>query len=320
MIIINKDKRMALAVNLCFRSIIKNTTIAFFNARIVPRAIWKNKMSEMLHYHMNFSIKKAVVLLSGGIDSSTTAAIAKDEGYEVYALSFDYNQRHKIELEAAEKIAVSLKVKKHLVIKFDLREIGGSALTSDMEVPKDRNALSVMRNESKETPHMTHHASRITNIPVTYVPARNTIFLSFALAWAEALKAEDIFIGANAVDYSGYPDCRPEYLKAFEKMANLATKASVEGKIRFAIKSPLLYLTKADIIKKGTALGLDYSLTWSCYDPQKDRNALSVMSGELKQDTYHASRITHHGFVPCGRCDSCIFRAKGFKEAGIKNI
>lgn len=320
MIIINKDKRTALVKNLCFWSIIKNTTITFFNARIVPRVIWKNKMLEMLHYHMNFSIKKAVVLLSGGIDSSTTAAIAKHEGYEVYALSFDYNQRHKIELEAAKKVALSLKVKKHLVIKFDLREIGGSALTSEIEVPKDRKALSVMRNESKETPHMTHHGSRITNIPVTYVPARNTIFLSFALGWAETLKAENIFIGANAVDYSGYPDCRPEYLKAFEKMASLATKASVEGKIRFSIEAPLLHLTKAEIIKKGTELGLDYSLTWSCYDPQKNRNTLSVMSGELKQDTHHASRITHHGFVPCGRCDSCIFRAKGFKEAGIKDI
>lgn len=276
----------------------------------------------MLHYHMNFSIKKAVVLLSGGIDSSTTAVIAKDEGYEVYALSFDYNQRHRVELEAAKKVALSLKVKKHLVIKFDLRAIGGSALTSEMEVPKDRKALSVMRNELKKN-HLspiTHHTSRITEIPVTYVPARNTIFLSFALGWAETLKAEYIFIGANAVDYSGYPDCRPEYLKAFEKMANLATKASVEGKIRFSIKAPLLYLTKAEIIKRGTELGLDYSLTWSCYDPQKDRNELSVMSGELKQDTHHASRITHHGFVPCGRCDSCLFRAKGFKEAGIKDI
>jgi 7-cyano-7-deazaguanine synthase len=257
--------------------------------------------------------KKAVILLSGGIDSSTTAAIAKNEGYEIYALSFDYNQRHKIELEAAQKVALSLKVKKHLVIKFDLREIGGSALTSDMEVPKDREALGVRHNESKGT-------SRIMVIPITYVPARNTIFLSFALGWAEALKAEDIFIGANAIDYSGYPDCRPEYLKAFEKMANLATKASVEGKIKFSIKAPLLRLTKAEIIRKGTELGLDYSLTWSCYDPQKDRNALSAMSGELKQNIHDASRITHRGYIPCGRCDSCIFRAKGFKEAGIKDI
>lgn len=235
--------------------------------------------------------KKAVVLLSGGIDSSTTAAIAKREGYEVYALSFDYNQRHRVELVAAEKVALSLKVKRHLVIKFDLRAIGGSALTSEMEVPKDR----VEEQQSSSTVAKKNSTKSCCSIPVTYVPARNTIFLSFALAWAEELKAEDLFIGANAVDYSGYPDCRPEYLKAFEKMANLATKASVEGKIRFSIKAPLLHLTKAEIIKKGTALGLDYSLTWSCYDPQSL-------------------------FVPCGRCDSCLFRAKGFREAGIKDI
>ena len=260
--------------------------------------------------------KKAVVLLSGGIDSSTTAAIAKHKGYEVYALSFDYNQRHQVELEAAKKVALSLKVKKHLVIKFDLRAIGGSALTSEMEVPKDRKALSVMSNELKD-------ALRITEVPVTYVPARNTIFLSFALGWAEALKAKDIFIGANAVDYSGYPDCRPEYLKAFEKMANLATKASVERKIRFSIKAPILYLTKTEIILKGTALGLDYSLTWSCYDPQPVR----VKSLELKVKskdkndkllTLNSKLLT--SFVPCGRCDSCLFRAKGFREAGIKDI
>lgn len=265
-------------------------------------------------------IKRAVVLLSGGIDSSTTAAIAKAEGYEVYALSFDYAQRHRVELESAKRVAESLGVKKQLVIKFDLREIGGSALTSDVEVPKDRDELSVMRNELKEN---TDHGSRITHhvsqIPITYVPARNTIFLSFGLSWAEVLEAPDIFIGANAVDYSGYPDCRPEYLKAFETMANLSTRISVEGKIRFAINAPLLYLTKSEIIRKGTELGLDYSLTWSCYDPQEDRNALSVMSYELKEKTDHASRITHHGFVPCGRCDSCLIRAKGFKEAGLKD-
>lgn len=261
-------------------------------------------------------IPKAVVLLSGGIDSSTTAAIAKHEGYKVYALSFDYNQRHRVELEAAEKVALSLKVKKHLVIKFDLREIGGSALTSDMEVPKAgiRDlGLGVSRNINSSIPKPQ------TPIPVTYVPARNTIFLSFALAWAEALKAEDIFIGANAVDYSGYPDCRPEYLKAFEKMANLATKASVEGKIRFSIKAPLLHLTKAEIIKKGIALGLDYSMTWSCYDPQPKKGVrgwrLGVSSKNQSQIPNPKSR-----YVPCGRCDSCLFRAKGFKEAGIKDI
>ncbi len=300
----------------------------------------------MHHVSCIIFMKRAVVLLSGGIDSSTTAAIARHEGYEVYALSFDYNQRHKVELEAAKKVALSLKVKKHLVIKFDLREIGGSALTSDMEVPKDRmqdtgcriqdsgdkiqdtgykmQDKKIMHHAScimHRSPCIVHHESSISSaIPVTYVPARNTIFLSFALGWAEALKAEDIFIGANAVDYSGYPDCRPEYLKAFEKMANLATKASVEEKIRFAIEAPLLYLTKAEIIKKGAELGLDYSLTWSCYDPQKDRNPSSVISDELKQNTHDASRITHHGYVPCGRCDSCLFRARGFKEAGIKDI
>jgi 7-cyano-7-deazaguanine synthase len=234
--------------------------------------------------------------LSGGIDSSTTAAIAKAEGYDIYALSFDYGQRHRLELESAKKVAESLGAKKHLIIKFDLREIGGSALTADIEVPRDRNVLSVMSNELKQD---THHASRITHhaslIPVTYVPARNTIFLSFALGWAEVLEAPDIFIGANAVDYSGYPDCRPEYLKAFEEMANLATRVSVEGKIKFKIKAPLLYMTKGEIIRKGTEMGFDYSLTWSCYDPLPDGR-------------------------PCERCDSCLFRAKGFKEAGIKDL
>ena len=282
-----------------------------------PRVIDLSSMPYMRYLQVG---KKAVVLLSGGIDSSTTAAIAKHEGYEVYALSFDYNQRHRVELEAAKKVALSLKVKKHLVIKFDLREIGGSALTSDMEVPKDRKALFVMRNESKETPHITHHASRITNIPVTYVPARNTIFLSFALGWAEALKAEDIFIGANAVDYSGYPDCRPEYLKAFEKMANLATKASVEGKIRFSIKAPLLHLTKAEIIRKGTELGLDYSLTWSCYDPQPSSAQKSEARSQKSDKKISNLQSPISNLIPCGRCDSCLFRAKGFKEAGINPV
>lgn len=277
-------------------------------------------------------MKRAVVLLSGGIDSSTTAAIAKHEGYEVYALSFDYNQRHKIELEAAKKVALSLKVKKHLVIKFDLREIGGSALTSDMKVPKDRmqDTGYKMQDKKSHASCIVHHESSISSaIPVTYVPARNTIFLSFALGWAETLKAEDLFIGANAVDYSGYPDCRPEYLKAFEKMANLATKASVEEKIRFSIKAPLLYLTKAEIIKKGRVLGLDYSLTWSCYDPQpatagvqsSSRISRDKVQSKDKNDkllTLNSKLIT--SFVPCGRCDSCILRAKGFKEAGIKDI
>ena len=217
------------------------------------------------------SIKKVVVLLSGGIDSSTIVAIAKHEGYEVYALSFDYNQRHWIELRAAKEVALALQVKEHLVMKFNLKKIGNSALTSNIEIPKT-------------LPHVS--------IPITYVPARNTIFLSFALAWAEILEVSDIFIGANAVDYSGYPDCRCEYLKAFEKMANLATKASVEEKIKFNIKAPLLYMTKAEIIRKGIKLGFDYSLTWSCYDPQ----------------------FVNRQFIACNRCDSCLFRGKGFRE------
>lgn len=218
-------------------------------------------------------MKKAVILLSGGIDSSTTLVIAKSEGFECYALSFDYGQRHKVELESAKKVAKHIGVREHLIVSFDLRKIGGSALTSRIEIPK----------------------KELEGIPVTYVPARNTIFLSFGLAWAEVLQCPDIFIGANIVDYSGYPDCRPEYLQAFERMANLATKISVEGILKFKINAPLLYLTKSEIIKKGIELGLDYSLTWSCYDPQGDPENPS----------------------PCLKCPSCIYRLKGFKEAGI---
>ncbi|KAF0146037.1 MAG: queuosine biosynthesis protein QueC [Nitrospirae bacterium] len=254
--------------------------------------------------------KKAVILLSGGVDSSTTLAIAKSRGYELYALSFDYSQRHKIELDAAKKVALVLGVKKHLTIKFDLREIGGSALTSGMEVPKSQ--ISNLKSQ----------------IPVTYVPARNTIFLSFALSWAEVLSAENIFIGANAVDYSGYPDCRPEYLKAFEAMANLATKASVEGQMKFRINAPLINMTKAEIIKNGKRLGLDYSLTWSCYDPQPVKKGVRGQSpqatrrgGGLGVRRKGQSPIPNPQFpyLPCGRCDSCLFRAKGFKEAKIKD-
>ncbi|MEJ2696532.1 MAG: 7-cyano-7-deazaguanine synthase QueC [Candidatus Sulfobium sp.] len=211
--------------------------------------------------------KRCVVLLSGGLDSSTVLSMALAEGCSACALSFDYSQRHSIELDSARKVASSLGVEKHHVVKFDLREVAASALTSDM-----------------------------AGIPVTYVPARNTIFLSFALAWAEVLGAEQIFIGANAIDYSGYPDCRPEYLDAYEKMANLATKASVEGALHFRIRAPLIAMKKSDIIRKGTELGLDYSLTWSCYDPQP---------------------VARHSFRPCGRCDSCVLRRKGFTEAGI---
>jgi 7-cyano-7-deazaguanine synthase len=241
-------------------------------------------------------MKRAVVLLSGGVDSTTTLAIAKAEGFEVYALSFDYGQRHRIELESARLIADKYKVEKHLVININLRDIGGSALTAEMEVPKDSSPI-------------THHPSPI---PVTYVPARNTIFLSFALAWAEVLGAEDIFIGANAVDYSGYPDCRPEYIRSFENMANLATKASVEGKCKFKVHAPLIHLTKGEIIKKGIELGVEYSLTWSCYDPQK-------ISAEGKNNLRTSGLTNFRSFVPCHRCDSCLLRAKGFKEAGVKD-
>ncbi|MGA7161845.1 MAG: 7-cyano-7-deazaguanine synthase QueC [Bacteroidota bacterium] len=216
--------------------------------------------------------KKAVVLLSGGLDSTTSLVIAKSEGYSILALSFDYGQRHKFEIKAAKKIAARYGVVRHVVTKIDLREFGGSALTSGIEVPKDRS-VKEMSDE----------------IPVTYVPARNTIFLSFALAWAEVENATDIFIGVNALDYSGYPDCRPEYIEAYRKMANLATKAGVEGRQHLTIHSPLIMLSKAQIIKKGLELGVDYSMTRSCYDPSPSGKA-------------------------CGRCDACQLRLKGFAE------
>ena len=221
------------------------------------------------------SARKAVVLSSGGIDSTTAMAIAKHEGYKIYSLSFFYGQRHVFELEAAQKVANAIGVTKHLVINIDLKQIGGSSLTDDIDVPKDRDEQEMTRE-----------------IPVTYVPARNTIFLSFALAWAEVLKSSDIFIGVNAIDYSGYPDCRPEYIDAFERMANLATKAGVEGTTKIRIRTPLIRLTKAEIIQKGIELGIDYALTHSCYDPFPQGQA-------------------------CGRCDSCQLRKKGFKEAGV---
>ena len=221
------------------------------------------------------SKKKAVVLLSGGLDSSTVAAIALSSGYEVYGLSFCYGQRHEVEIEAARRVAKRLGVKEHLVMDIDLQKIGGSALTDQIDVPKGRSG------ESMEN-----------GIPVTYVPARNTIFLSYALAWAEVLRARDIFIGVNAVDYSGYPDCRPEYIAAFERMANLATKAAVTSQWRIQIRTPIIDMSKAEIIKTGLALGVDYSLTHSCYDPAPDGKA-------------------------CGLCDSCLLRKRGFEEAGI---
>ncbi len=216
----------------------------------------------------------AIVLLSGGIDSTTTLAIARDDGFDCYALSFDYGQRHRLELEAACGFAKSMNVVDHRIVKIDLRAFGGSALTDDIDVPKDRSP-EVMDE----------------GIPITYVPARNTIFLSFALAYAEVLGATDIFIGVNAIDYSGYPDCRPQYIEAFETMANLATKMGVEGQ-RITIHTPLIELTKAQIIKRGIDLGVDYSLTFSCYDPQPNDE-------------------------PCGHCDSCLLRAEGFRQAGI---
>jgi 7-cyano-7-deazaguanine synthase len=221
--------------------------------------------------------KKAVVLLSGGLDSSTVLAIAKSQGYALYALSFSYGQRHIVELEAASRVAASIGVAAHRVAKIDLRVFGGSALTGDIQVPKGRTA-----------DEMGH------GIPITYVPARNTIFLSFALAWAEVLGSSDIFIGVNALDYSGYPDCRPEFIEAFERMANLATKAGVEGRQMLKIHTPLIALTKAQIVSKGMELGVDYGLTSSCYDPSP--------AGE-----------------PCGQCDSCLLRQKGFHENGIED-
>ena len=220
------------------------------------------------------SANKAVILLSGGIDSATAAAIAKQEGFELHALSFNYGQRHERELESAERVAAFLQASSHRVMHFDLRAIGGSALTDQIEVPKGRG-----------------DAEMAQGIPITYVPARNTIFLSFALALAERIGSQDIFFGANQLDYSGYPDCREEYIRAFEQMADLATKAGVEDKSRLEIHTPLLHMTKAEIIKTGLKLALDYSLTWSCYDPRSDGLA-------------------------CGRCDSCQLRLKGFKEAG----
>ncbi|MBW2615705.1 MAG: 7-cyano-7-deazaguanine synthase QueC [Deltaproteobacteria bacterium] len=219
--------------------------------------------------------KKAVVLLSGGLDSTTVMAIARSEGYEIYGLSFSYGQRHALELEAARRVAKALGAKEHLIMDIDLTTIGGSALTGNIAVPKGRNEGEMKRE-----------------IPVTYVPARNTIFLSHALAWAEVLGAPDIFVGVNAIDYSGYPDCRPEYIEAFERMANLATKAGVEGKTRLKIRTPLIHMNKAEIIRKGVELGVDYGMTHSCYDPSPEGRA-------------------------CGRCDSCLLRKKGFREAGI---
>ncbi len=221
-------------------------------------------------------MKSAVVLLSGGIDSTTTLAIAITGGYEAYALSFDYGQRHQIETQAARRAADSLGAKEHRIAKIDLRVFGGSALTGEIDVPRQRSETEIA-----------------DGIPVTYVPARNAIFLAYALAWAEVIGADDIFIGVNAIDYSGYPDCRPEFIEAFETLANVGTKAGVEGR-RFQIHTPLMKFSKAEIIRKAVELGVDLSLTHSCYDPSPE------------------------GFA-CGECDSCLLRLKGFREAGMKD-
>lgn len=267
-------------------------------------------------------MRKAIVLLSGGIDSSTALAVAKSEGYELYALSFDYNQRHKRELESARLVVESLRVSKHLIMESDLREIGGSALTSEIEVPKIRKSNP---SQSDQNPKSKIINPKFEDIPVTYVPARNTIFLSFAVAWAEVIGTGDIIIGANAIDYSGYPDCRPEYLRAFQDMANLATKASLEGKMKFVIKAPLLFMKKSEIIRKGIELGLDYSLTWSCYDPQKRQEAgkagkrrnYEIQKSQSLLISKSQSQLLD--LIPCGLCESCVLRSKGFKEAGTKD-
>ncbi|MEL7639297.1 MAG: 7-cyano-7-deazaguanine synthase QueC [Solidesulfovibrio sp.] len=224
---------------------------------------------------MTTQAKKAVVLFSGGLDSTTCLAVARSQGFSPCALSFEYGQRHKVELAAAKRVAAAMNVHAHLILPLPLGAIGGSALTADIDVPKDRDV-----------------AAMEADIPVTYVPARNTIFLSMALGWAEVLGAQDIFIGVNALDYSGYPDCRPEFVRAFEAMANLAVKEAVEGRLRITIHTPLLELTKAGIVRLGMGLGVDYGLTHSCYDP------------------------TPEGLA-CGRCDSCLLRRKGFVEAGV---
>ena len=220
---------------------------------------------------------KSVVLLSGGLDSTTTLALAQKEGFDLFCLTFDYGQRHRIELDRAKDIALQFGAIDHQIVKIDLRQFGGSALTDSIDVPTDRNQREMT-----------------AEIPVTYVPARNTIFLSFCLAYAEVKQANDIFIGVNAVDYSGYPDCRPEFIKAFETLANLATKAGVEGKESIKIHTPLIELSKSEIIQKGLELGVDYSMTHSCYDPKE-------------------------GGISCGVCDSCQLRLKGFQEAGAKD-
>jgi 7-cyano-7-deazaguanine synthase len=235
---------------------------------------WPNQLKNRLRNQLPDYPMRAIVLLSGGVDSYTAAAIAKSDGFSIHALTVHYGQRHAREIQAARRVAAALGVAEHLELDLDLRGIGGSALTSDVPVPRDRDLSA-------------------PGIPPTYVPARNTIFLSLALGWAEALDARDLVIGVNALDYSGYPDCRPQFIAAFESLASVATRAGVEG-ARFRVHTPLIRLTKADIVRRGLELGLDYGLTHSCYDPAPDG-------------------------TPCGRCDSCVLRAKGFAEAGIRD-
>lgn len=227
---------------------------------------------------MSHTNKTAVVLLSGGLDSTTCCAIAQSEGFDIYALSFRYGQRHELELQKAKLVAEYFNVKEHIIANIDLRAFGGSALTSEIDVPKERDIESMPED----------------GIPITYVPGRNQIFLSFATAWAEVLGASDIFIGVNSVDYSGYPDCRPEFIESFEKSANFATRAGVEGTTHLKIHTPLMKLTKGEIIKKGLSLGVDYSITTTCYDPSPEG-------------------------LSCGKCDACLLRLKGFADAGLKD-
>jgi len=234
-------------------------------------------MTSSTHNSETISGRKAVVLLSGGLDSSTTLAIARSLGYELYAISFDYGQKHRFELQAARNLAQGFGVKSHIVMSLDLSVFGGSALTSDIAVPKGRNEEQMEQS-----------------IPVTYVPARNTVFLSVAMGWAESLGASDIFLGVNAVDYSGYPDCRPEFIRSFETLANLATKTGAEGTAKWKIHAPLIELTKAEIIRQGMELGVDYAMTHTCYDPDSKGYA-------------------------CGKCDACLLRLQGFEQAGEKD-
>jgi 7-cyano-7-deazaguanine synthase len=262
-------KREALCLSLFFGKIGFNFRKIFL---VVAIPVYAQCMSGATS--SSVKAKPAVILLSGGLDSSTVLAIAKCEGFLPYAMTFRYGQRHSLEIEAAKKIAKRMGVEKHVVADIDLRTFGGSALTAEIDVPKGRESEEMQRE-----------------IPITYVPARNTIFLSFALAWAEVLESSDIFIGVNAVDFSGYPDCRPEYIEAYERMANFATKAAVEGR-KLRIHTPLINLSKAEIIARGVSLGVDYSLTTSCYDPNE--------AGEA-----------------CGRCDACLLRRKGFEQYGI---